>query len=79
MHMDDSFTEAVNELNIVNPLVSKMAGIKVKAKRVPMIDGFQRLLCRVNVKRDFGWMHFQGKPNTAFGKHIENRVEAVGK
>src|SRR5689334_17967357 len=56
-----------------------MAGVEVEAEFGAVVESFERPLGGVNIKGNLGGMNLEGEFDAAFGKDVEDRVEAIGK
>src|SRR5688572_3791355 len=79
VHVVDAVGERPDELDRIDPLPMEVAGVEVEAEFLAMAKRFKGPLRRVDVKRNLGRMDLQGELHAALGKHVEDRVEPVGK
>ena len=77
--MEYLFAEPVYELNIINPLVNKMAGIIVISKSRMVVQGLEGSLGRGNIEGNLGGMDFESEFNTGLLKLIQDGCPAPGK
>ena len=70
----DAVRELADELRGIHALPQEMARIEVEAERRTVVDGFQRLLGGVDVKRDFRRMDFQRELDAVFVEFVQNRI-----
>ena len=58
MNVKNPLGEGANELDGVHSLPNQVARIEIETELFPLVNRFQSALGRVNVKCDFGRMHF---------------------
>ncbi len=79
MHVENALTKVANELHVIHPLVTEMAGVVVKTKAFVPLNGIERTLRRGNIKCNFGGVHLQGKIYSNRIKSVEDRCPTIGK
>ncbi len=68
-----------NELDRIDHLPVQVAGVKVEAELLAIVDRVKGHPSCMDVEGDLGRVHFQGELDSALPVNVENRIPTIGK
>ena len=79
LHVDVkyAFAETVDELDVVDPLISQVAGVVVEAEALVAADSIDGALSGGNIEGNLGGMNLQGEVDILGVERVKDGAEAV--